>query len=407
MHFIVVQGPDAGSSFTLPPRDAFIVGRGKESHTALQDPRVSRKHCEIVCDGDRLILRDSGSAGGTYVNGERVEQCELAPGDVIRIGDSQLRVEAELPVDRASQETVGPKTKPAAIPARQRDMSHLVGQTLHKYTLVKQIASGMTGAVFLAERVETKEPRAVKVLWPEISQDEQQMQRFVRAIKTMQPIRHPNIVRIHDAGVSHKMCWFGMEYVPGESLQQVIERFGAAGMLDWQTAFRVALQMARALDTAHEHKIVHRNITPKNILWNREQRVAKLGDLMLAKALEESNAQQITRPGEILGSLPYVSPESTAADPKLDCRSDIYGLGATIYATLTGRPPFESKSRTQLLKQIQEETPRRPKEFQLAIADVFEGAVMKMLAKKPDDRYTTPRALLQDLERIGKYQGLE
>ena len=138
------------------------------------------------------------------------------------------------------------------------------------------------------------------------------MQRFVRAMKTVLPLRHPNLVTLYGAGKTGPYCWAAMEYVEGESMKQVIQRVGVAGMLDWRYGYRVAVHIARALDHAHGQTIIHRNVTPTNILFRTADKTAQLGDLMLAKALEGNLAQQITRPGELVGDVAYMSPEADA-----------------------------------------------------------------------------------------------
>jgi len=228
-------------------------------------------------------------------------------------------------------------------------------------------------------------------------------------MKTMITVRHPNLVELYAAGITDGYCWAAMEFVDGESLTKVIERIGIAGMLDWHETFRVAVHVARALAVAAEHKIIHRNVTPQNILRRSSDKVTKLGDLMLAKALEGALAQQVTQPGELLGELPYMSPERTLGDPDapVDCRSDIYELGATLYALLTGRPPFEGPSLPKLVKDIREVRPKSPRSYHMAIPEAFEDVVLKMLAKRPGDRYATPGRLLADLESAGRYHRID
>jgi serine/threonine protein kinase len=178
-------------------------------------------------------------------------------------------------------------------------------------------------------------------------------------------------------------------------------------MLDWRHAFRVAVHIGRALETAYEHQIIHRNITPQNILLRKSDRVAKLGDLMLAKALEGTLARPVTQPGQLIGDLVYMPPERTRTDVPVDCRADIYSLGATVYALLTGRPPFEGDSLPQVVSKIRQAEPVKPKQYQLAIADRFQDCVLTMLAKRSEDRYETPSKLLLDLDRIARYENIE
>src|SRR5262249_10639298 len=154
---------------------------------------------------------------------------------------------------------------------------------------------------------------------------------------------------------------------------QVITRIGTAGMLDWRNALRVAIHMARALEFAENEHIIHRNIKPSNILIRSEDKLTKLGDLMLAKALEGTMAEQITRPGELVGDVAYMSPERTHGGAAVvDCRSDLYSLGATVYALLTGRPPFTGDTLPETIRKIREADPVRPKKYQLAIPDLLE-----------------------------------
>jgi serine/threonine-protein kinase len=285
-------------------------------------------------------------------------------------------------------------------------LTDLVGKTLSRYEVGPVLAKGQTSVVFRAR--DSKEDRevALKVFGPEFSKNEDDVQRFVRAMKTTMPLHHPNLVTLYGAGKTGAYCWVAMEYIEGESLTQVIQRIGTAGMLDWRNALRVAVHVARALDFAQQQQIIHRNITPQNIMVRASDKVTKLGDLMLAKAMEGSLAQQITRPGELLGDVRYMSPERTRPNGEVDGRSDIYSLGATVYALLTGRPPFEGESLVEVITKIRQAEPVKPKKYQLAIPDLFEGTVLRMLAKRPEDRFASAGNLLADLERVAKFQGL-
>jgi serine/threonine protein kinase len=226
-------------------------------------------------------------------------------------------------------------------------------------------------------------------------------------MKTALPLKHDNLVRVFGAGKKSGYCWVSMELVEGDSLQQVIRRIGVSGMLDWRHAYRVALHVGRALEYAHQRRVLHRNLTPQNVLIRTGDHLVKLGDLMLAKALEGRLAANLTPQGELLGDLNYMAPEQTVGSQEADERSDIYSLGALVYALLTGRPPFEGGSLKETLKQIRTAKPARPRQFQLSIPERFEGTVLTMLAKKPENRFQSAGELLEDLERMARFQNVE
>jgi serine/threonine protein kinase len=405
MQLVVVAGPDKGRTFPLLPATPLLVGRSKDTETRLTDPHVSRVHCQVQIDGGQAVVLDKGSAAGTLVNGKKITQQVLKPGDIIRVGETQLRLESE---DLAAQTTVNkpPAAAPATPPGER--LTELTGKTLSHYDVGQVLAKGQSGIVFGAR--DTKEDRvvALKVLWPEFSRNEDEMQRFIRAMKTMMPLRHPNLVTIFNAGKTGPYCWIAMEFVQGESLTEVIQRIGVGNMLDWRQSLRVAVHLGRALEFAHGQHIIHRGITPRNILIQDVDKLAKLGDLMLAKALEGTLAEQITRPGELVGDLRYMSPERTRGNSnEVDGRSDIYSLGATLYHMLTGRPPFEGDSLIETINKIRQAQPVAPTKYQLAIPALFEGAVLKMIAKRPEERYQSAGDMLKDLERVAKFQGMQ
>jgi serine/threonine protein kinase len=128
---------------------------------------------------------------------------------------------------------------------------------------------------------------------------------------------------------------------------------------------------------------------------------------MLAKALEGTNAQQVTKPGELLGELAFMAPERTqGAGTPVDGRSDLYGLGATMYALVTGRPPAEGTTLIDTVQKIRNVDPAKPKKYQLSIPDQFEGIIMQLLAKRPQDRPANATDLVQGLERVAKFNGI-
>lgn len=396
----VFAGPDAGRTFNLDPGQTLVVGRGDKSQARLADPSVSRVHFEIGFDGDDLFLADRGSSSGTFFDGQRVERSKIRVGGVIQCGDTRLRVESA----ETTTATIGPA---AQREAEAQPLPELVGTELGPYKLTEIIGKANSGMVFKAHDAEKDRIAAVKVLTPQYTNSEEQRQRFVRAMKTMLPIKDDRIVNLYNAGKNGPYCWAAMEYVEGENLSQLIERIGIEGMLDWRKVWRVAVDVGRALKAGYEHKIVHRNVTPTNILRRASDEVCLLGDFMLAKALEGTLAQQVTQPGQILGDIPYLAPERTLGDVEIDTRSDIYGLGATCYALLTGRPPISGGNMMEMLKNVRDEVPEPPKKYQLSVNEMFQDLVMTMISKDPQDRYEDPSTLIAELLRIGRFNNLD
>jgi serine/threonine-protein kinase len=396
---IVTAGPDKGRSFPLLDGEPLQVGRSQSTSTKLSDPTVSRVHCEIEWDGERATVHNISSSG-TLLNGAAITEATLTTRDVLRIGSTELRLLA----GSEEPETLAPAGDKR--PASSEPLTGLVGKTLSNYFIEAMIAKGASGVIFRARDTSNDTPVALKVLQPEFAANDEDMQRFIRAMKTVLGLRHPNIVSLHKAGKTGNHCWLAMDLVEGESMAQVIRRIGVAGMLDWRYGFRVAVHIARALDYAHSNSIIHRNVTPQNILWRASDKTVLLGDLMLAKALEGTLAQQITRPGELLGDVAYMAPERTRGVTELDGRCDLYGLGATVYALVAGRPPFAEGSLPELIAKIRTAEPEKPKKYQMAIPDLFQGTVLKLLAKRPEDRFQTAEELLADLDRVGKFAGV-
>jgi len=403
---VVTAGPDQGRTYPLDEGKILVIGRGQATETRLRDPHVSRTHCQVEVDGGRLLLKCAGGAGGTQVNGERVTERELKPGDVIRIGDTELRFQFDDPAEQSTR-VVPPASAPKpAGPKVVKHLTELTGTTISHFEVGPVLAKGRTGVIFQARDSRDDRTVAFKVLWPEYARNDDEMQRFVRAMKTVLPLRHPNLVSLFGAGKSGNYCWIAMEYVEGESLTELIRRLGVAGRVDWRHAFRVTMHLARALSFAHEQQIIHRNITPQNVIIRAADKNTMLGDLFLAKAMEGGLAAHLTRPGEVLGDVRFMAPERLEGMSHVDHRSDIYSLGALIYTLLAGQPPFEGTTLLDVIAKVRTKEPADPKKFQMAIPDGFNGIVQRMLAKRPENRYQETAKLLEDLERLSKFVGV-
>jgi serine/threonine protein kinase len=405
--FVVITGPDKDRQFPVHPGTGFLMGRHQDTAYTLKDPRASRQHCEICNENGVVKVIDRGGSGGTLVNGAKIAEQVLTHGDTLQVGETMLKF---LTRDEASANTTinaAPGGNAEYDPKAVDQLATLSGRTLAHFQLGDILGKGTTSMVFKATDANTGEVVALKVMQPEYSRNEDDMQRFVRAMKTMMPLRHPNLVAVLGAGRSGPYCWSAMELVEGESLTDVIKRIGVAGMLDWKYAFKVGVQIGRALDYAHAQGIIHRDVAPANILIRASDKSALLGDLMLAKALEGALAQQVTKPGQMVGDVNYMSPERTRGQAdQIDGRSDIFGLGATCYTLYAGKPPFAGTTLVETITRVRQSEPLKPSTFQLGIPGLFEAVILKMLAKRPDDRYQTAGELVAELERIGKYNGV-
>jgi serine/threonine protein kinase len=432
----IVSGPNAGPRRVLTDHAILLVGRGEDCDLRLNDPSVSRVHARITLLDGRIYLEDAGSRWGTLVNGIPTESRELSPGDRVEIGDTQLRIESDSPLvttiapihkrilqrlsgrgdrnganglpsdGRAKRPSTGSPQKrhPAAASV---DLEGLVGKKFLRYRVESVIARPRSGIVFRAVDLRHDgRPIALKIFRPDFFQDPRGARRFLRAMRTTIPLEHENLIRVHGAGRTRGLCFTACEFVEGESVSQMIRRIGVAGMLDWRNAWHVALGVAEALEFAHELKIVHRNISPSNILVRSADRCVKLGDLMLAKALDETGGERITCSGEVVGDLRYLSPEQLSGEQPVDARADIYGLGATLYAVLTGRPPFEGGTAAEVIRRVVTGAPEPPTKFHLAIPSQLEGLVLRMLSTRPEDRPESATRLRAELDRVGRFCGV-
>jgi pSer/pThr/pTyr-binding forkhead associated (FHA) protein len=437
----VISGPEQGKVVPLPEGRTVLLGRGKEADVQLNDPSISRAHCQVQWQGSEPFLVDAGSRSGTVINGQRITEYQLKNKDVIQIGSTQLQVEI---FNRADQETVLPpppiKPVPAVTQAKPgmpgatqakpvplstqakvdpakavkvpdlpaERLHELSGQLLGNYQIGTLLAKGQTGLVFQAKDSRSDLDVALKVLWPEFVRDDTEVQRFIRAMKTMLPLRHANLVSLFAAGRTGSYGWLAMELVEGEGLAKLIQRLPTGGKVDWKTGLRIGIYVGRGLEYAHQNAVLHRNVTPGNILVGKRPEIVKLSDLMLAKAMEGKMSQHVTASGELLGDVAFMSPERTSGVPSdMDERSDIYSLGATLYCVLTGRPPFQGTSAIQTILKIRQETPAAPRSLQPSIPAPLEEIVLKMLAKNRDDRFQTANQLLQALEGLARAQKVD
>jgi pSer/pThr/pTyr-binding forkhead associated (FHA) protein len=203
---LVIAGPDTNVQFPLEADQRLIIGRGADSATRLKDPQVSRKHCELRIEGTSVTIHDLDSAGGTLVNGRRVTSQRLKSGDVIQVGGTQLRLTLLDSSEPEASTLVLQPTKAADRQAEVEPLTELTGKKFSHYSIGPVIAKGTSGVVFRGQDEQSGQAVALKVLRPIYATDEDERQRFVRAMKTMLPLRHPNLVTLFAAGKQGQYC---------------------------------------------------------------------------------------------------------------------------------------------------------------------------------------------------------
>jgi serine/threonine protein kinase len=411
-HLLVIDGADQGRFFPLSDGLVTLGSSRRNADICLHDLYVRRIHCELEVEGNHIMVREGEDHGGTFVNGQQITQCQLRPGDVLRIGNTHLRLDLgeradETEVDEVEEvEEAAPRPIEAGkLPRLPRErLPELTDHMMSHYEVGALLGQGQTGAVFRARDQKNGHTVALKVLSQEFPQNSQEMQRFAQAMKTVLPLRHKHLANLYNAGKSGPYCWLALDYVEGESLSQVLERIGQGVKLNWKHGLRLAIHLGRALEFIHRNHLVHGNITPQNILIGHSDKVVKLGDLMLAQALEGSALQAQVAEAKLLAELPYMSPEQTDPAAYVDSLSDIYSLGAVVYARLTGRPPFHGDTPEETIAQIHEGKLVRPRKVQGDIPDALERVVMNMLARQQENRSADLGELLKVLEQIAEQE---
>jgi TolB-like protein/Tfp pilus assembly protein PilF len=251
-----------------------------------------------------------------------------------------------------------------------------------RYALEKELGRGGMATVYLAQDLRHHRPVALKVLEPELSVGVGP-ERFRREIETAARLEHPHILPVLDSGEARGWLWYTMPYVEGESLRQ---RLNSVGRLPVVEALRLTREAALALDFAHRHGIVHRDVKPENILLSDNQ--ALVADFGIAKALEVAGDERLTGTGAAVGTPTYMSPEQ-AAGGQVDARSDIYALGSVLYEMLTGEPPFTGRTPQGIIARRFLESAPSVRRLRDAVPTDVEEAVARALAREPADRFQT------------------
>jgi len=271
---------------------------------------------------------------------------------------------------------------------------------LGKCKIEKLIGYGAMGYVFKATHTTLNIPVAIKVLRQEYSNIKNYSDRFIREAQTAAKLNHQNIIRVYDCGYENNMLYLIMEYVDGGSLADELEKRGYA--FEPEKIIDIGIAIAQALVEAEKFGIIHRDIKPANIMKTRDD-VIKLADLGLAKQIKPISGQKqhtLTMDIVAMGTPVYMPPEQAIDAKKCDIRADIYALGITLYHLLVGRPPFLSTEPDELFKQHQTKFAEPPSKLNPAVPKELDAIILKCIMKRPEERYQSPRELLEDLNLL-------
>jgi tetratricopeptide (TPR) repeat protein len=262
------------------------------------------------------------------------------------------------------------------------------------FELVSEIARGGMGVVYVARQRNPPRTVALKMILAGQLASSADIDRFYAESRAAAGLDHPHIVPVLEVGQHAGQHYYTMSYVAGESLAQRLH----SGPLPAREAALLLRDAARAVHYAHGRGVIHRDLKPANLLLDPDRGV-RVTDFGLAK--RQSDETGVTRTGELLGTPTYMAPEQVSSHP--DCvsaASDVYSLGATLYALITGRPPFQAASLVDTLRQVADHEPAAPRQLDAAIPRDLETIALKCLEKRPERRYATAEALAEDLDRF-------
>ncbi|MEV5356565.1 serine/threonine-protein kinase [Streptomyces sp. NPDC086081] len=274
--------------------------------------------------------------------------------------------------------------------------SELIGRQIAGYRIEQEIGRGGMAVVYRARDLRLERTVALKLLAPELARNDTFRRRFTHESRAAAAIDHPHIVPVFEAGETDGVLYIAMRYVPGSDLRHVLDR---EGPLPPATAVRVAAQVASALDAAHEHGLVHRDVKPGNILVARgtdsdHPEHVYLTDFGLTK--KSLSLTGFTTVGQFVGTLDYVAPEQISGKP-VDARCDVYGFACVVYEILAGHPPFLRDDDMALLWAHQYDEPPPLTDARPDVPPQADPVLAKALAKSPDDRYPSCLAFVAAL----------
>ncbi|MFO1066815.1 MAG: serine/threonine-protein kinase [Pirellulales bacterium] len=381
----------------MPDREEFLS----------KNPAMREKLAELLDAADWIEML-AGPQAGTDVpesaNGTPSQSIPAGPDDethpLIAAPKTALSdaTAATLPVVTRT----GSSNFSASVPSMQQDLSQpVLPCRFGDYVLEKILGRGGMGVVYSGHQVQLERPVAVKMIRSGALAGSDEVQRFYAEARSAAQLDHPNIVTVYQCGEHDGHHYFSMDYVRGTDLARMIQ----AGPLDGKRAARYVRDTARAIQYAHDRNILHRDIKPANVLVDENDQV-RVTDFGLAKSLE--NESGLTATGAALGTPSYMPPEQAAGrTDEHSFRTDVYSLGAVLFALVTGKPPFQGSSVVQTLMQVMHRPAPLARQVNPTVHADIETIIAKCLHKTPERRYETAAALADDLDRFLKGDPIE
>ncbi|MBM3989949.1 MAG: FHA domain-containing protein [Planctomycetes bacterium] len=395
---------DARAPIELPRQGAMTLGSSAtRADVALEGQGVAEVHCAIGrAKSGGWAIKDLGSDFGTLVNGERVTQRKLEPGDLVVLGSRRLRVvdpqaaATPMAVPTPTTVSVAPPSAPSPTSEATADLASRVDTRLPQvkgYRVESLLGRGGMGEVYLAVQESLGRPVALKVLAARLAADAEFVRKFQSEARAAAALNHPNVVTVHDVWEEGGRHFLAMEFMDKGNLEQRLQR---DGRLSPKEALEILNDAAKALVYAELRGIVHRDIKPANLMQNSVG-TTKLADLGLAMHLEADATESDNK--KIFGTPHFISPEQARGE-KVDIRSDLYSLGATLYRLIGGRTPFEGATTRDILRGHFLEEPKPLHELATGVPPALSNMVHRLLKKRPDERYASAGVLLQEVERL-------
>jgi serine/threonine protein kinase/formylglycine-generating enzyme required for sulfatase activity len=368
----------------MPPEHARVEAAFLAA-AAIPDPAARACHVEAACAGDdalkarvlallaahdgpdSLLDRPGPARPNPDHAAARDHRPPPAPG-----GDGVTRTQGGPPADPdEALSFLAPPGRPDSL-----------GRVGH-YDVLEVLGRGGFGIVFRAFDEVLQRVVAVKVLAPQLAATSPARKRFVREARSAAAVRHEHVVQVYEVG-EHPLPYIAMEFIPGETLQQRLDR---SGPLDVADVVRIGRQVAEGLAAAHAQDLIHRDIKPGNVLLEGGAGRVKITDFGLARAADDAS---ISQSGIIAGTPMYMAPEQAKGE-KLDHRADLFSLGSVLYQMAAGRSPFRANSTLAVLKRVTEDDPRAIREIIPETPQWLCDIIAKLHAKKPEDRFQSAR----------------